>query len=149
MIRRPPRSTRTDTLFPYTTLFRSGAGVPLQHVTRQEQQDLIAPEDASLRIDEAEAVAVAVEGDAEVAALAQHGLLKLLQVRRHRRIRMVIREAAVALRVQQDVCAWQAPGHRRHGLSRGPVAGIPRPLQRPRALPVREASQNGREAWRE
>src|SRR3546814_3657447 len=30
MIRRPPRSTRTDTLFPYTTLFRSlhGAGMP-------------------------------------------------------------------------------------------------------------------------
>src|SRR3546814_1367906 len=35
MIRRPPRSTHTDTLFPYTTLFRShraplrGLGVPL------------------------------------------------------------------------------------------------------------------------
>src|SRR3546814_1715049 len=27
MIRRPPRSTRTDTLFPYTTLFRSGIAV--------------------------------------------------------------------------------------------------------------------------
>src|SRR3546814_4952762 len=27
MIRRPPRSTRTDTLFPYTTLFRSHGGV--------------------------------------------------------------------------------------------------------------------------
>src|SRR3546814_95169 len=26
MLRRPPRSTRTDTLFPYTTLFRSGGG---------------------------------------------------------------------------------------------------------------------------
>src|SRR3546814_14160835 len=26
MIRRPPRSTRTDTLFPYTTLFRSPGG---------------------------------------------------------------------------------------------------------------------------
>src|SRR3546814_3903889 len=26
MIRRPPRSTRTDTLFPYTTLFRSFSG---------------------------------------------------------------------------------------------------------------------------
>src|SRR3546814_4498684 len=26
MIRRPPRSTRTDTLFPYTTLFRSNVG---------------------------------------------------------------------------------------------------------------------------
>src|SRR3546814_12734111 len=38
MIRRPPRSTRTDTLFPYTTLFRSllirvdlaGAGIDAQ-----------------------------------------------------------------------------------------------------------------------
>src|SRR3546814_5684337 len=28
MIRRPPRSTRTDTLFPYTTLFRSEPGMP-------------------------------------------------------------------------------------------------------------------------
>src|SRR3546814_2724948 len=28
MIRRPPRSTRTDTLFPYTTLFRSGSRCP-------------------------------------------------------------------------------------------------------------------------
>src|SRR3546814_10690393 len=31
MIRRPPRSTRTDTLFPYTTLFRSLANM-LGHV---------------------------------------------------------------------------------------------------------------------
>src|SRR3546814_21023154 len=30
MIRRPPRSTRTDTLFPYTTLFRSIAGTPAE-----------------------------------------------------------------------------------------------------------------------
>src|SRR3546814_10469259 len=30
MIRRPPRSTRTDTLFPYTTLFRSGDGFRLR-----------------------------------------------------------------------------------------------------------------------
>src|SRR3546814_4792536 len=29
MIRRPPRSTRTDTLFPYTTLFRSGGALLL------------------------------------------------------------------------------------------------------------------------
>src|SRR3546814_15800529 len=28
MIRRPPRSTRTDTLFPYTTLFRSCSSSP-------------------------------------------------------------------------------------------------------------------------
>src|SRR3546814_3403429 len=31
MIRRPPRSTRTDTLFPYTTLFRSSQqAIPIQ-----------------------------------------------------------------------------------------------------------------------
>src|SRR3546814_9732016 len=30
MIRRPPRSTRTDTLFPYTTLFRSQLRVGVQ-----------------------------------------------------------------------------------------------------------------------
>src|SRR3546814_16889087 len=31
MIRRPPRSTRTDTLFPYTTLFRSTEGLDTNH----------------------------------------------------------------------------------------------------------------------
>src|SRR3546814_2075093 len=40
MIRRPPRSTRTDTLFPYTTLFRSisveddGRGIDVAEVRR-------------------------------------------------------------------------------------------------------------------
>src|SRR3546814_8585820 len=34
MIRRQPRSTRTDTLFPYTTLFRSGA---VHHVRSRDR----------------------------------------------------------------------------------------------------------------
>src|SRR3546814_3040051 len=34
MIRRPPRSTRTDTLFPYTTLFRSGRAGDRQREVR-------------------------------------------------------------------------------------------------------------------
>src|SRR3546814_19071985 len=34
MIRRPPRSTRTDTLFPYTTLFRSGDAFALYFIER-------------------------------------------------------------------------------------------------------------------
>src|SRR3546814_3516054 len=38
MIRRPPRSTRTDTLFPYTTLFRSV--VWLSHGARLPRTDL-------------------------------------------------------------------------------------------------------------
>src|SRR3546814_10700438 len=39
MIRRPPRSTRTDTLFPYTTLFRSlETTVVHQDDARRQQQ---------------------------------------------------------------------------------------------------------------
>src|SRR3546814_16518789 len=37
MIRRPPRSTRTDTLFPYTTRFRSLVGTPLTEIRTLEQ----------------------------------------------------------------------------------------------------------------
>src|SRR3546814_11892612 len=73
MIRRPPRSTRTDTLFPYTTLFRSAIDI-----SREALDDLIAhfgadrvstivadlstPEGAKGSIDEA----VAVLGGADV-----------------------------------------------------------------------------------
>src|SRR3546814_3372930 len=46
MIRRPPRSTRTDTLFPYTTLFRSageaGAGSRQYHEPGQDPAGLAA-----------------------------------------------------------------------------------------------------------
>src|SRR3546814_16454811 len=35
MIRRPPRSTRTDTLFPYTTLFRSRGSAALKAADRR------------------------------------------------------------------------------------------------------------------
>src|SRR3546814_5595684 len=38
MIRRPPRSTRTDPLFPYTTLFRSGRTEALQARQAEGQQ---------------------------------------------------------------------------------------------------------------
>src|SRR3546814_2346315 len=40
MIRRPPRSTRTDTLFPYTTLFRSDLRDAGDRVDRQQLVDL-------------------------------------------------------------------------------------------------------------
>src|SRR3546814_5165077 len=46
MIRRPPRSTRTDTLFPYTTLFRSHSGepeAPYQHQERYPNTRQAAP----------------------------------------------------------------------------------------------------------
>src|SRR3546814_2861928 len=40
MIRRPPRSTRTDTLFPYTTLFRSDPKVFHSARTRKAKSQL-------------------------------------------------------------------------------------------------------------
>src|SRR3546814_4376433 len=46
MIRRPPRSTRTDTLFPYTTLFRS------QHRTTRRAGNHLEP---GLDVDDADA----------------------------------------------------------------------------------------------
>src|SRR3546814_20885756 len=41
MIRRPPRSTRTDTLFPYTTLFRAKGG---GYVRTEAGLSFVAPE---------------------------------------------------------------------------------------------------------
>src|SRR3546814_17549280 len=39
MIRRPPRSTRTDTLFPYTTLFRSKVRVFRRQLHQPAERD--------------------------------------------------------------------------------------------------------------
>src|SRR3546814_14260318 len=43
MIRRPPRSTRTDTLFPYTTLFRSRGGTRLRNGIRLTPPEIEIP----------------------------------------------------------------------------------------------------------
>src|SRR3546814_20142431 len=56
MIRRPPRSTRTDTLFPYTTLFRSKVhqekGEVIQHIGRRKRRiELEAIEQDGLIVD--------------------------------------------------------------------------------------------------
>src|SRR3546814_19932929 len=50
MIRRPPRSTRTDTLFPYTTLFRSRAGDAVA-ASAEHDRDAVVEADLVLDID--------------------------------------------------------------------------------------------------
>src|SRR3546814_18312720 len=51
MIRRPPRSTRTDTLFPYTTLFRSANGrLPVQARYRENVEPLPVVDDGTFRL---------------------------------------------------------------------------------------------------
>src|SRR3546814_6192068 len=57
MIRRPPRSTRTDTLFPYTTLFRSrsrrnGAVTDFAHIRIDRHEGGIAAVDTDMRSEE-------------------------------------------------------------------------------------------------
>src|SRR3546814_13462604 len=55
MIRRPPRSTRTDTLFPYTTLFRSEAvhatvlasAIGIHRLAETDVGRLVAADDAA------------------------------------------------------------------------------------------------------
>src|SRR3546814_2904842 len=42
MIRRPPRSTRTDTLFPYTTLFRSIHAAPTPSISPPKLETVLA-----------------------------------------------------------------------------------------------------------
>src|SRR3546814_4418297 len=71
MIRRPPRSTRTDTLFPYTTLFRSL--VVVHAVLLLQVFDRVLALGAELRI-EFERLEMEIDLD-----LAAHALQRLLQ----------------------------------------------------------------------
>src|SRR3546814_13771764 len=49
MIRRPPRSTRTDTLFPYTTLFRSRGHFACRAVQKPHAEPLLDSSDMFVR----------------------------------------------------------------------------------------------------
>src|SRR3546814_14080725 len=67
MIRRPPRSTRTDTLFPYTTLFRSGELSPRHrrtHLDRGEREHPLLGEMRIARHQAAEAAAAHARAEA-------------------------------------------------------------------------------------
>src|SRR3546814_5160793 len=88
MIRRPPRSTRTDTLFPYTTLFRSpfdsARGRLFGEADRDERRRLAAAQDFEQN---------------RVAA-------RLLRRREHARERLAARHRA-AVGAEDDVAAAQ------------------------------------------
>src|SRR3546814_982540 len=55
MIRRPPRSTRTDTLFPYTTLFRScpASGRKADHPVKQRPRPALRAKSTESGLDSA------------------------------------------------------------------------------------------------
>src|SRR3546814_15924488 len=77
MIRRPPRSTRTDTLFPYTTLFRSDRAVVFCELAAADDATATAVVAQALGIDARPAVPLVerisrVVGDDEVVVLVDH-----------------------------------------------------------------------------
>src|SRR3546814_10608597 len=88
MIRRPPRSTRTDTLFPYTTLFRSvDGGYPPLSDFDGSGRAVLDPDDAA---DDIEALIFGDELHGEIAGLdgdksgATHPIARDDFLRRHR-----------------------------------------------------------------
>src|SRR3546814_7788626 len=98
MLRRPPRSTRTDTLFPYTTRFRSGVvgwllaaargsidaarRQPVGGLGRQQQvvdpQAVVLRPGAGLIIPEAVLIGLVVEGAERVGQPERHQLSEML-----------------------------------------------------------------------
>src|SRR3546814_20264450 len=80
MIRRPPRSTRTDTLFPYTTLFRSHI-----FIVRGEDFERVAAH-AEIAARERLVVAFVLKRDELADDLAIVGDLAFFEIENHRRI---------------------------------------------------------------
>src|SRR3546814_18604778 len=141
MIRRPPRSTRTDTLFPYTTLFRSAyLIVGIGHTKR--------------------AYCESEESRLGAAPFPGHGLLRWCRHLQQRRLhkpatnrveRVLAREPAIALRPGQGegVALVSAPvSHQQQGPLRVPKGFELRPVhdrQRKANCTPQTAKASGRE----
>src|SRR3546814_15295138 len=76
MIRRPPRSTRTDTLFPYTTLFRSAHGErqarAIKRTAREIAWNIVLPAESTNRAAAEQAALAAI-----LALKKEHQILKV------------------------------------------------------------------------
>src|SRR3546814_222048 len=72
MIRRPPRSTRTDTLFPYTTLFRSGIGGVVAEVPEAGLVDVEAADHVALGVEDADDDVLGARRAGVVGELVEH-----------------------------------------------------------------------------
>src|SRR3546814_15839256 len=80
MIRRPPRSTRTDTLFPYTTLFRSAPakryGINQKTVAKWKKRTAV--KDLPTGPKDVHSTVLSIEEEAIIVAFRKHTLLPLV-----------------------------------------------------------------------
>src|SRR3546814_10064154 len=107
MIRRPPRSTRTDTLFPYTTLFRSTVrGNLLGHQLRRANDKVLRELDAQLLAD----VGHLVERIFAAPVDPQHDLIGAIWLFTHLR---KPRAQLLAIEAEQVCAAWLLHGEDR------------------------------------
>src|SRR3546814_19417884 len=89
MLRRPPRSTRTDTLFPYTTLFRStGGGQPGDSGRLLLASGEIVAITNTIKGDGPDGIIHVPGGDSAALKVGIAGKLEIDWERRHRLMRM-------------------------------------------------------------
>src|SRR3546814_13819861 len=91
MLRRPPRSTRTDTLFPYTTLFRSYVNKQGYVFILDRKKDMILVSGFNVYPNEVESVAMEHPDVLEAAAIGvpdEHSgeVVKLFVIRKNDRL---------------------------------------------------------------
>src|SRR3546814_17809200 len=136
MIRRPPRSTRTDTLVPYTTLFRSfDIVVDRQRAPRQAIAEVIGAVVVPVAAARGRHVDPAAGGLAEIAVAGDHVELHpvapaLPRGRRVQRLAVAGFEYRFAAAVGQDA-AVVAEDRRRAGPTRCPPPQPPDPTDVP------------------
>src|SRR3546814_5319197 len=115
MIRRPPRSTRTDTLFPYTTLFRSerrGVGAARHLQLRIDQRHVRL--DPEAREEAGKEVELLTIGDLQPDDVGT-GPVRLLRKAEHRVVATAIAgvEQSEALRIARVLDEFRKHAHRK------------------------------------
>src|SRR5690606_9611965 len=96
-----------------------------QDVLRKDREELVAPDDAAKIVDDADAIAIAIETDAEAGVDALYRLDQILQIFRDRRIGVMVREIAVDLIEQQHMPPRQLRDDLTQRLAGGAVATVP------------------------
>src|SRR3546814_20117429 len=79
LIPRPPRSTRTDTLVPYTTRFRSSSEVAFRHLQRRKIMGVLGRHEAQVqKLLQAGVAGVALEHSRQAGAFRTQGIVENL-----------------------------------------------------------------------